>query len=111
MSKLLTGCAAFALLLVLGLPGPASAADRKADGLRTGDAAMTDVSARHRRWHHRHVVRRHVWGPRYGYWGPRYGHWGAYAYDPYYRPYWGPRAYVGGPGIGFSVGVGPRYWW
>ena len=109
MSKILAGFAAFALLFILAMPGPATAAERKGDGLRTSDAAMTEVSARHRRWHRRHYVRRHVWGPRYGYWRPRYR---AYAYDPYYyRPYWGPRAYVGVPGVGFSVGVGPRYWW
>jgi len=107
MSKILAGFAAFALLSVLAMPGPATAAERKGDGLRTGDAAMTEVSARHRRWHRGYHVRRHVWGPRYGYWGPRYR---AYAYDPYYRPYWGPRAYVG-PGVGFGVGFGPRYWW
>jgi hypothetical protein len=106
MSKILAGVAAFALLLILAMPGPANAAERRADGLRTADATMTDVSARHRRWHRRHFVRRHYWGPRYGYWGPR-----SYAYDPYYRPYWGPRAFVGGPGFGFSIGVGPRHWW
>jgi hypothetical protein len=105
MSKILAGFAAFALLLMLAMPGPANAAERRADGLRSGDAAMTEFSTRHRRWHRRYV-RRHVWGPRYGYWGPRY-----YAYDPYYRPYWGPRAFVGGPGFGFGFGVGPRHWW
>jgi hypothetical protein len=104
MSKLLGSCAAFALLVILALPGPANAAERKADGLRTS-SEMTDVSA-HRRRYHRRFVRRHVWGPPVGYWGYR-----SYAYDPYYRPYWGPRAYVGAPGFGVSVGFGPRHWW
>jgi hypothetical protein len=107
MSRILASFAAFALLFILALPGPANAAERKADGLRTA-SEMTDVSAHRRRYRHRHVVRRHLWGPPVGYWGG----YRSYAYDPYYyRPYWGSRAYVGGPGIGFGVGFGPRFWW
>src|SRR5262245_50877957 len=122
MTRILATVAAFALASVLALPAAAKATERRADGVRTADSVTTtDVSARRRhfvrrhvwgpRWRHTwgpRVVRRHVWGPRFGYWGPSYR---AYAYDPFYRPYWGPRATFGGPGIGFSVGVGPRFWW
>jgi hypothetical protein len=104
MSKILASMAAFALVSVLALPGPASAAERRADGLRATDAtAMTDVSA-YRRW------RRAYWGPRYGfyrpYWRPRYAYWGApysYGYNPYfYRPR---------PVFALSIGFGPRWGW
>ena len=37
MSRILVVCAAFALVLMLALPGPANAAERRADGLRTKD--------------------------------------------------------------------------
>jgi len=121
MSKILAGTAACALAMMLTLPGAANAAGRRADGLRTQDAAaMTDVSARRYYRHHRRhfVVRRGFWGPRFGFYRPyyrryyagypyyrRYGYWGspysAYGYSPYYsRPVFS---------IGF--GFGPRWGW
>jgi hypothetical protein len=121
MSRILAGIAALALTMVLALPGPANAKERRADGLRNGDAAMTEVSSQRRRWHRRHFVRRHIWGPRWGAWGPRwryarypYYRRPVYAYSPYYyrpwrRPYY---AYAGyGPVVSFGIGFGPRYWW
>jgi hypothetical protein len=126
MSKILASMAAFALVSVLALPGPASAAERRADGLRTTDAtSMTDVSA-YRRWG------RGYWGPRYGfyrpYWRPRYAFYRPYWRPRYafYRPYWRPRyAYWGAPySYGYnpyfyrprpvfalSIGFGPRWGW
>jgi hypothetical protein len=99
---------------------PASAAERRTEGLRAKDpAAMTEVSSVRRYWHRRHVVvRRAYWGPRYGYgpyWGPNYRPW--YAGYPFYRPYWyrpyAYRPYWYRPYPAFSVGfgVGPRWWW
>jgi hypothetical protein len=123
MSRMLAGAAAFALTLVLTLPGPAAATERRADGLRQNDAAMTEFSSQ-RRWHRRHFVRRHVWGPRRAYWGPRrfwgpryaYPYWRrpVYAYSPYYyrpwrRPYYAHAGF--GPVVSFGIGFGPRYWW
>jgi hypothetical protein len=135
MSKILASMAAFALLMMLALPGPADAAERRANGLRTETAAPTELSSQ-RYWRRRHGYwgpryrwgRRYAyWGPRYRYWGPRYRYWGPrYAYwGPRYR-YWGPRyrywrpryAYWGypyywrpRPVIAFSIGFGPRWWW
>src|SRR5262245_55706360 len=118
MSKILAGTAACALAMMLTLPGAANAAGRRADGLRTQDAAaMTDVSARRYYRHPRRhfVVRRGFWGPRFGYYRRdyagypdyrRYGYWGspysAYGSSPYYysRPVFS---------IGF--GFGPRWGW
>jgi hypothetical protein len=117
MSKILASFAAIALLVVLALPGPATAAERRADGARPNDSAMTDVSA-HRRYWRGGVYRRAYWGrpywrARYGYWRPRYAYWGpryAYAGYPYagwgYPYYWRPRPFVS---VGF--GFGPRWWW
>ena len=107
MNKMLTGTAALALAAMLALPGAASAAERRADGLRGHDAAaITDVSAR--RYHHRrHVVIRRAWGPRFGYYRPYY--------RPYYAgyPYWGSPYYSYGYSPGFSIGFGfgPRWGW
>jgi hypothetical protein len=125
MSRMLAGTAAFALMVVLALPGPAAATERRADGLHKNNSAMTEFSSQRRRWHRRHYARRHVWGPRRAYWGPR-RYWAPrYAYYPYYRPrrvyayspyYYRPwrrphYAYAGFPGVSFSIGFGPRYWW
>jgi hypothetical protein len=98
MAKIFLGLAAGALLIVLALPGPAGAAERRADGIRSNsDIEQTEFSSRHRRWHrHRYYVRRYH-RPYYGY--PYYG-WG-HPYG-YYRP---------GPAIGLSFGFGPRFWW
>jgi len=116
MSKILAGTAALALAAMLALPGAASAADRKAGGLRSQDAAaVTDVSAR--RWHRRHVVIRRAWGPRFGFYRP-WRPW--YAGYPYSRPWgWGsPYSaygyspyYYSRPAFSFGVGVGPRWGW
>jgi hypothetical protein len=67
MSKLIGILAAFALLLVISLPGSADAAQR-ADGLKN---RSDEVSSQYRR---RYYPRRY-----YGY----------RAYRPYYRPYYG----------------------
>jgi hypothetical protein len=120
MSRMLAGTAAFALMTVLALSGPAGATERRADGLRQNDTTMTEFSSQ-RRWHRRHHVRRHIWGPRRAFWGPRRAFWGprpywrapVYAYSPYYyrpwrRPYY---AYAGAPVISFGIGFGPRFWW
>jgi len=101
MSKMLAGTAALALAAMLTLPGAASAAERRADGLRSQDAAaITDVSAR--RYHRRHAVVRRAWGPRYGYYRPYYAGY------PYY---WGSPYYSYGYSPGFSIGFGPRWGW
>jgi hypothetical protein len=110
MSRILVVCAAFALVLMLSLPGPASAADRRADGLRNND--MTEVSSHRRRFRRVVVVRRPYWRPRpvllrpLPYWDPY-----PYAYHPYV---WRPRPVVAfgiGPVWGPGWGWGRRGWW
>jgi hypothetical protein len=107
MSKILPALAAFAVAAALAGAAPANASGQRQDGLRSHDQGLTEVSSRSR-YHRGYYGRRHF-GPRWGYAGPRYG-WGsgAYAYDPYYRPWYGPRAHIGP--FGFGVGFGPRYW-
>jgi hypothetical protein len=84
------------------LPDPASAAERRPDGIRTKEAApLTEFSARKRRYSRRHVTIRRVWRPRYGYVGPRYGY-----RSPGYA-YWGP-GYTWGGAYAYW---GPRYAW
>ena len=110
MSKVLGTMAAFAALAMLALPGSATAAERRTDGLTANQpGAETEFSSYHRRWHRRHVVVRRAWGPRYGY------------YRPYYRPYYAgyagyPYGYGYGypysrPGISIGFGFGPRWGW
>ena len=96
MTRLLTGCAALALLFAISLPGPAGAAARRPDGIRGGEQAeaITDVSAHRRRYRHHH----RYYGSRY--WGPG-PYWGYYRPWPYYRPY--PGAYIGVGPFGFGV--------
>jgi hypothetical protein len=97
MPKTLLALAAGASLLVLALPGPASAADRRADGARNA-VEHTDISSYHRRWHrpYRYVRR--------GYHRPYYGYGYPYAYG-YGYPYYYRRPFVGF-GIGpFGFGV------
>jgi hypothetical protein len=129
MSRVLAGFAAFALLVMLALPGPANAAERRVDGLRAKDTAMTDVSAQRWRWRRggyyvgRPWVRRAAWG-----WGPGWrvrraaawgwgGGWGyPYAYPYAYPYYWRPRPVVAvsfGPAFGWGPGWGwgRRWWW
>jgi hypothetical protein len=98
MTKLLATCAAVAIAAVLALPAPAGAAERSAAGIE--QTQSTDISAAKRKYrkHRRHYTHRYYYGPRY-YSAPYYRGYGAYAYDPYYRPYYTR------PGI--SVGVGP----
>jgi hypothetical protein len=90
MLKTLLALAAGAAFLVFGLPGPAGAAERGADGARV---KHTDISSYHRGWH-RPYYRRGYWR---GYYRPyRYAYPYAYGYGyPYYyrRPF-----------VGFGVG-------
>jgi hypothetical protein len=95
--KTLTALAAIGIAGLLALPVPATANDKRADGIRNGE--VMDFSS-HRRY--RRVVR-HYYGPRYYYARPYYDPYYSYAYYPryrYYRP--GPHVHVG-PG-GFSFG-------
>ena len=112
MSKILAGTAALALAAMLTLPGAASAAERRADGLRSQNAAaITDVSAR--RYHRRHVVVRRAWGPRYGYYRPYYRpYYSGYPYagSPYYSYGYSPY-YYSRPAFSFGLGFGPRWGW
>ena len=79
MSKMLSVLVAIFALWIVVLPGPADAAQRRADGIRNLDQYEFS-SARRRR---RVVVRRYV-GP--GYYGQPY--YSPYGYQPYgYRPY------------------------
>lgn len=97
MSKFLTLSAAVAALCAVAVSTPASAADRKADGIHNGQAASTEFSARRRHHNYRHY---RYYGPRY-YSRPYYGYPYAYAYGPRYYPY---RHYYGRPGVSFSFG-------
>jgi hypothetical protein len=121
MSKILVSTAALALAAVLTVAAPAGAAERRADGLRSQDAAQTEISSQRRYWRRGFVGRRAFWGPRYGYWGARrywrpryaysgygYGYYPRYAYAayPYYYRPWRPF-----PVFGIGFGFGPRFWW
>ena len=114
MSKLLAGVASVGLLVALSLPVPAAAAE-KAAGLRTDQAAPTDVSSR--RYRRRVVVVRRAYYPRYRYYGGYYPYSYGYGYpyySSYYSPAYYPRYYYGGPAfsIGFGFGGwGRRGWW
>jgi hypothetical protein len=117
MSKILGTMAALAVVATLTLPGSATAAERRADGLKANQAAgETEFSSVHRRWHRGYVVGRPVWGPRYRYWGPRYVGYPYYrpyyAGYPYYRPYYAGYGYpYYRPGISIGFGFGPRWGW
>jgi hypothetical protein len=110
MSKFLAGIAALALAGAATMPISASATERQA-GISTDSVQSTELSSRHRRWHHRrhfygyryygprryygyqyYHPRRYYYGPRYGYYGYRYPYYG-YPYR-YYRP-------------GITLGLGP----
>ena len=105
MTKFLPALAACAVTAVLVGAAPANASGQRQDGLQSRDQSITEVSSRHRGYYRGYHARRH-WGY-YG--GPRYRYgYGAYAYDPYYRPYYGPRVHVGP--FGFGVGFGRGYW-
>jgi hypothetical protein len=136
MSRILVG-AAFLFALMLAVPGPATASERRADGMRNTD--MTEFSSQ--RWRARRAVayrggvwrraawRRAAWGPRWGVrraavWGPGWGvrraaYWGGGWGYPYAYPAasvvvvrtvpaWGWGPRWGwGPGLGW----GRRIWW
>ena len=90
MTKILATCAAVALTAAFALPAPATAAEKRADGVRNQDQIEVSSQRRYRRYGYRY-------GPRYGYYRPYRSYYNApyYAYAPrYYRP-------------GVSVGVGP----
>ncbi|HKG00764.1 MAG TPA: hypothetical protein VKB15_09090 [Xanthobacteraceae bacterium] len=109
MSKILASVAAFALVAMLALPGPANAAERRADGLRANQAAApTEFSSRHRRWHRRHIVVRRAYGPRFGYYPYARPLYAGYPYD---RSWWGGPYYRPGPAVSFGFGFGPRWGW
>ena len=94
MIKILATCAAVALTAAFALPAPATAAEKRADGVRNQDQIEVSSQRRYRRYGYRY-------GPRYGYYRPYRSYYNApyYAYAPrYYRPYYRP---------GVSVGVGP----
>lgn len=75
MSKMLSILAAIFVLSMVGLSGPADAAQRGADGIRNFDQYEFSSVRRQRR-----VVRRSY--------GPRYYNQGSYGYQPYgYQPY------------------------
>jgi hypothetical protein len=96
MSKLLAGIAGLSLVGLAAMPVTASAAEPQ-DGVTNATVQSTDLSSRHRRWHHRRYGYRYYYGPR-RYWGPRYGYYGypyGYPYYSYYRP---------APLVGFGVG-------
>jgi len=99
MSKMLATCAAIAVTAMFALPAPAGAAEKSAPAAKQAGAnELTDISAARRHYRRYGYVRHHYYRPyRYGYYRPYYGY-DAYAYDPYYRPYYRP---------GVSVGVGP----
>ena len=90
MAKTLLALAAGASLVMLALPGSASAAERRADGIRS-NIEQTEFSSMHRRWHRRGYVVRRAYRPYYGY---------PYAYGYGYPYYYQPRPFVG-------FGVGP----
>jgi hypothetical protein len=91
MPRILLALAAGASLVLLALPGPAAAAEPRADGARNA-VEHTDFSSYHRRWHRKRYVVRRAYRPYYGY-GYAYPY--AYGYPYYYRPR---------PFIGFGVG-------
>jgi hypothetical protein len=107
MRKWFVGAAAFGLLVAVGLPGTADAAQRKSTPDVKTDNAL-EVSSQYRRY-------------RRAYYRP-YRAYRAYAYYPraYYRPYyrsyyaapgyypgWYSPAYYGGYGYGYGYGYGP----
>lgn len=103
MRKLLGLSTAVAGLCLVALSAPASAADRKADGLRNDEGVAIDLSAHRRRYAHRHYARRY-YGPRY-YGEPYYYPRPYYGYGPGYYSYgYAPYPYYRRPGITFGFG-------
>ena len=96
MTKILATCAAVALTAAFALPAPATAAEKRADGVRNQDQIEVSSQRRYRRYGHRYYGSRYGYY-RHGYYRPYRSYYNApyYAYAPrYYRP-------------GVSVGVGP----
>ncbi len=60
MTKILATCAAVALTAAFALPAPATAAEKRADGVRNQDQIEVSSQRRYRRYGYRY-------GPRYGY--------------------------------------------
>jgi len=102
MRGILATCAAVALTAAFTLPAPASAAEKRADGVRNQDQIEVSSQRRYRR------VYRGYYGPRYGYYRPYRSYYAApyyaYAPQPYYRPYYAPGVRVGVGPFGFGVG-------
>ena len=79
MSKMLSVLVAIFALAIATLPGPADAAQRKADGVRNLDQYEFSSVRRKRRYVRRYPVRRYYVQPNY---------YGPYGYQPYgYQPY------------------------
>jgi hypothetical protein len=97
MSKLLATVSAIGLAAILAMPVAANAREQTQDqtalSMKTSNSIEVSSARRHR--HYRHYGYRHRHYRTYAY----YGGYDAYAYDPYYRPYY--------TRPGFSVGVGP----
>jgi hypothetical protein len=93
---MLAAFAAIFMLWVMALPGPADAAQRRADGVTNADQA-TEFSAQRR--YYRRYNRRYYRGyyrPYYRRYYYRPYYYRPYYYRPYYyRPYryWGPRPF------------------
>jgi hypothetical protein len=93
---MLAAFAAIFMLWVVALPGPAEAAQRRADGLANIDNTEFSAQRRYRRYYRRGYAPRYYYRryyPRRYYYRPYYR---PYYYRPYYyRPYryWGPRPF------------------
>jgi hypothetical protein len=139
MSRFLAVCGALALTLMLALPGPANAAERRGGGLKNNDMTEFSAQRRARRAYYRpgwrvrraawrgypgwRVRRAAYWGGypgwrvrRAAYWGGypgwrvrRAAYWGGYGY-PYAYPYVVPRPVVA-VSIGPAWGWGPGFGW
>lgn len=103
MSKLLAGAAAIGAVALFALTAPAGANEQRAQGLHNADQSLEVSSARR---HYRRYYTRRYYAPRYSYGYYDRPAYGAYAYSPYYRPYYRPGPYLGvGPGgVGFGFG-------
>ena len=89
MYKILATCAAVAVTALIALPGPVSAAERRADGIQNSDQLEVSSQRRYRRhasprrYHGQRSYGRSYYAPQYGY-APRSNY--GYAPRPYYRP-------------------------
>ena len=104
MSKIVAGAAALAVTALLTLPGPAGAAEQRADGLRNHDTAASTELSSQRYWRRGYVARR-TWGPRFAYRPYYQPYYGGY---PFYQP-WRPYSHGGLP-YGYSYGSSPYYY-